>query len=255
MGFFNQMKNETDEDEQIYNKQNNLTDDDNLIFNDSFYTDEDEDEAYTDEDYYNEDEDETAIENYLDSPEEEKEEAPPTPNKRGRKKAVEKEIIEEDNAQTQTLIDKGTTIDGDISVNGNLLIKGTINGNVTVTKGKLILYGIVTGDINTNELFIENTKVKGNITCKSIAKIGNNAVIIGNIISQGAVITGAVQGDIDSHGNVIIDSTAIINGNIKSASVQVNAGAIIDGSCQQCYAEKNAKDFFSQFETTIKKSK
>ena len=37
-------------------------------------------------------------------------------------------------------------------------------------------------------------------------------------------------------GPVILDASAIVMGNIKSKSVQINNGAVIEGMCSQCYA-------------------
>ena len=49
---------------------------------------------------------------------------------------------------------------------------------------------------------------------------------------------------IDIKGPVIIDNTAVIKGNIKSRSVQINNGAIIDGYCSQCYNDVDVKEIF-----------
>ena len=43
---------------------------------------------------------------------------------------------------------------------------------------------------------------------------------------------------------MIIDSSAIISGDIKSKSVQINNGATIDGRCSQCYADVNMESIF-----------
>ena len=58
------------------------------------------------------------------------------------------------------------------------------------------------------------------------------------------MIAGAINGDIDVQGPVIVDSTAVIMGNIKSRSVQINNGAVIEGFCSQCYSEIDVKSFF-----------
>ena len=60
------------------------------------------------------------------------------------------------------------------------------------------------------------------------------------------MIAGAVKGDIDIMGPVILDSTAIIMGNIKSRTLQINNGAVIEGLCSQCYAEVNPMSFFEK---------
>lgn len=61
------------------------------------------------------------------------------------------------------------------------------------------------------------------------------------------MIAGAVKGDIDVHGPVILDTTAIVMGNIKSKSVQINNGAVIEGLCSQCYADISPSTFFEEF--------
>ena len=69
-------------------------------------------------------------------------------------------------------------------------------------------------------------------------------MIIGNISATSAVIAGAVKGDIDVQGPVVIDTSAVIMGNIKSRSVQINNGAVIEGFCSQCYAEIDVEGLF-----------
>lgn len=78
-------------------------------------------------------------------------------------------------------------------------------------------------------------------------KIGQSSVVIGNITATSAVVAGAVKGDIDVQGPVILDTTAIVMGNIKSKSVQINNGAVIEGMCSQCYADVNPTSFFEEF--------
>ena len=71
------------------------------------------------------------------------------------------------------------------------------------------------------------------------------SVNIGGIEGESAVIAGAVNGDIDVKGPVIVDSTAVIMGNIKSRSVQINNGAVIEGFCSQSYSDIDVKSFFA----------
>ena len=65
------------------------------------------------------------------------------------------------------------------------------------------------------------------------------------------MIAGAIKGDIDVKGPVVLDSSAIVMGDIKYKSVQINNGAVIEGMCSQCYAEVNPTSFFEE----IKKMK
>ena len=61
-----------------------------------------------------------------------------------------------------------------------------------------------------------------------------------------AVIAGAVKGDIDVQGPVVVDTSAVVMGDIKSKSVQINNGAIIEGRVSQAYADVDVSAVFGE---------
>ena len=69
-------------------------------------------------------------------------------------------------------------------------------------------------------------------------------MIIGSITSSSVVIAGAVKGDIDVNGPVVIDSTAVVKGNIVAKAIQLNSGAVFEGSCELKYADVDLDSFF-----------
>jgi cytoskeletal protein CcmA (bactofilin family) len=142
-----------------------------------------------------------------------------------------------------TYITKNTTIKGSLSTEGSVDVLGTVKGNVSC-KGKLIVGGTIKGDIEAGEIYANAAKIEGIIEAEGSVKIGVGSVVVGDVMATSAVIAGAVNGDIDVHGPVIVDSTAVIMGNIKSRSVQINNGAVIEGFCSQCYSEIDVKSFF-----------
>jgi cytoskeletal protein CcmA (bactofilin family) len=148
------------------------------------------------------------------------------------------------------LITGGMMMVGDITSEGSLELEGTVSGNIDIL-GKLNITGIIDGDSRAAEIFADNAKITGEVRSLGSVKIGQSTVIIGNIFANSAVIAGAVKGDIDVQGPVILDTSAIVMGNIKSKSVQINNGAVIEGMCSQCYAEVNPTSFFEE----IKKGK
>ena len=141
------------------------------------------------------------------------------------------------------VITSGMTVNGDVSTTGNLELMGKVAGNVRAN-GKLTISGEIVGDSAASEIYAESARITGEVRSQGSVKIGQSTVIIGNIFANGAVIAGAVKGDIDVHGPVILDTTAIVMGNIKSQSVQINNGAVIEGMCSQVYAEVNPSAFF-----------
>ena len=54
---------------------------------------------------------------------------------------------------------------------------------------------------------------------------------------------------------MILDASAIVMGDIKSKSVQINNGAVIEGMCSQCYADVNPASFFDKFDKKADKKK
>ncbi|WP_026510781.1 polymer-forming cytoskeletal protein [Butyrivibrio sp. LC3010] len=140
-------------------------------------------------------------------------------------------------------ITEGMRIVGNLETTGSLDLIGKVTGNVTCL-GKLNVTGEVEGDSRAAEIYAEAARITGEVRSNGSVKIGQSTVVIGNIFATSAVIAGAVKGDIDVPGPVVLDTTAIVMGNIKSQSVQINNGAVIEGNCSQAYAEVNPSAFF-----------
>lgn len=140
-------------------------------------------------------------------------------------------------------ITEGMAITGDIQTTGSLDLIGKVTGNIKAL-GKLNVTGEIIGDSDAAEIYAEAARITGEIRSKGSVKVGQSTVIVGNIFGSSAVIAGAVKGDIDVHGPVVLDTTAIVMGNIKSQSVQINNGAVIEGMCSQAYADVNPSEFF-----------
>jgi len=149
-------------------------------------------------------------------------------------------------ADNTSVISEGMVINGNIEAAGNLDVLGRIIGNVRVS-GKLKVSGTITGDSEAKEVFFERARINGNVVSESSVKVGEGTVIVGNVSGFSAAIAGAVKGDIDVHGPVILDTTAIVKGNIRSKTVQINNGAALEGVCSQAYAEISPTSFFEEY--------
>ena len=151
-----------------------------------------------------------------------------------------KKPTDETSVLTESMI-----INGNIATEGALDVRGSIVGNVEAL-GKLNITGIIQGNSQAAEIFADGARVTGELRSQGSIKVGQSTVILGNIYANSAVIAGAVKGDIDVRGPVILDASAIVMGDIKSKSVQINNGAVIEGMCSQCYAEVNPSSFFEE---------
>ncbi len=134
-----------------------------------------------------------------------------------------------------TVITKGTIINGSIISDCSLDVMGTINGDIECL-GKLSISGKVTGNSMASEVFVDTDRLEGSINSEGCVKIAQKTVVIGDVTASSGVIAGAVRGAVDISGPVVIDSTAVIQGDIKAMSVQVNNGAVLDGHVSLSYA-------------------
>lgn len=161
-----------------------------------------------------------------------------------RKEAGE-QMDEERKSGTVTTITSGTTIRGGISSDGSLEVMGVITGDVEC-QGKVSIVGQVSGNVIASEIYVSTQRLEGGLSSEGAVKIGVGTIILGDVDATSAYIAGAVKGDIDVNGHVVVDSTAIIQGNIKAKSIQVNNGAVVDGYCSLNYAGVDLDGFFEQ---------
>ena len=154
--------------------------------------------------------------------------------------STNKRVNDEVSVLTDSMI-----VNGNLATEGALDIQGCVVGNVEAL-GKLNITGAIQGNSQAAEIYAEGAKITGELRSNGSIKVGQSSVIIGNIFATSAVIAGAVKGDIDVRGPVVLDSSAIVMGDIKSKSVQINNGAVIEGLCSQCYAEVNPTSFFEE---------
>ena len=149
-------------------------------------------------------------------------------------------VFDEDDV---TVISKGTTISGNISSEGSLDIMGNITGDVECL-GKLSITGKIVGNSTAAEVYVNTERVEGSISSEGSVKVGLGTVVVGDVTGTSGVIAGAVKGEIDISGPIVVDSTAIIKGNIKAKSVQINNGAIIEGFCSLSYSDVDVDNVF-----------
>ncbi|MCO5260334.1 MAG: polymer-forming cytoskeletal protein [Crocinitomicaceae bacterium] len=101
---------------------------------------------------------------------------------------------------------------------------GQINKLVEGTK--------VIGDIFADQNFRIDGEVKGNVSTSSRVVIGVNGKITGNLTCSEADIEGTVDGTVTVDGLMILRKTALINGELYTAKIQIDEGAVFNGQCK-----------------------
>jgi cytoskeletal protein CcmA (bactofilin family) len=94
-------------------------------------------------------------------------------------------------------------------------------GEGTTIKGDLI---------STGDLRIDG-EVIGSIRTKAKCVIGNSSKVNGNVEARNCDISGKVEGDVKISDILLIKSTGIINGDIRTSKLVVENGGEFNGSC------------------------
>ena len=98
--------------------------------------------------------------------------------------------------------------------------KGFLDKDVTL-EGRLSL----TGTFKCDGIF------KGEINCEGLLILGESARFEGIIHSKQVSVQGAVQGDIHAEEKMVILEKAVVQGDIFTDRLVIEAGAIFDGTC------------------------
>lgn len=139
----------------------------------------------------------------------------------------------------------GETVEGDVNItNGDLILEGTIIGDTNVVNGEAFVYGLIEGDLSIltggKITLYEGSHVTGNIVASgSISLLGNSSVE-GSVTSLGGVVTqdpgarvGGSINKIDSPaeaiGNLINPNAASTKNNITNWNQQIGPFARVFG--------------------------
>ncbi len=99
-------------------------------------------------------------------------------------------------AVSQNIIGKGTIIDGNLTAEGDLILEGTVRGDVA-TKATLM--------------------------------VSPSAIVEGNIVAHHAEVSGRVNGTVQAHGLLIIKASGIIDGDVITKNLNVESGSTFNG--------------------------
>ena len=103
-----------------------------------------------------------------------------------------------DNRELNTIVGKGSLIEGKLAITNSIRIDGSVKGDISST---------------------------GTLT------VGGGGDIEGNITAANAVIGGRVQGTLNIESKVVLEKNAVLIGDIKTRTLNIAEGAVFDGNC------------------------
>jgi|GEM_PF-5557828 cytoskeletal protein CcmA (bactofilin family) len=132
-------------------------------------------------------------------------------------------------------------VNGDIELESSLIVNGKITGNINCKDVIEATYGsVIDGNIFARSVKCNGSELKGNITVEDQFEANNQTKVFGNINAKRVEISGSVEGEVQASESIILKKTAVVKGDIYSASISIEAGAQLDGKVVTMNMQKNA---------------
>jgi cytoskeletal protein CcmA (bactofilin family) len=128
-----------------------------------------------------------------------------------------------------TVIQKGTIIDGNLRVEGNVEVHGEVNGNVTCNT-HITVFGVVKGNIVADSGHLNDGFVTGNVNIKQDLFVGAQTEILGDVAAKSFVVNGKIKGNCAVSETISITKTGVVLGDIVTGELLVEKGAVIQGN-------------------------
>lgn len=90
----------------------------------------------------------------------------------------------------------------------------------------------IIGDIISESNLRVDGEIEGNISTSAKVVIGENGILKGNLTCQEADIEGRIEGKLMVAGLLILRESAKISGDIQTAKLHMEEGAVFEGACK-----------------------
>ena len=100
------------------------------------------------------------------------------------------------------------------------------NLNTIVGKGSSL-----EGTLKVEQSLRIDGKIKGHVSTTDSLVIGKEGEIEGEVITKNAIIGGRVRAKLSATGKVVLESNAVFVGELKTSRLVIDDGAVFEGRC------------------------
>lgn len=99
----------------------------------------------------------------------------------------------------------------------------------------------VVGDCETDGTLRVEGAVQGSVHAGKAVVIGKDGLVIGDVSTQDAVISGRVEGSVSADSRLELQATCRIDGEVNTPRLQLEEGAVFNGSVQMAGESTDAR--------------
>jgi cytoskeletal protein CcmA (bactofilin family) len=102
----------------------------------------------------------------------------------------------------------------------------------------------VVGDCSSDGTIRIEGQVEGSVKAAKSVVIGKEGVVLGDVVTQDAIVAGRVNGSVSAESRVELQTTCRVQGDIRSRRIKLDEGGQVDGQLHMGGrgAEKPAED-------------
>jgi len=141
---------------------------------------------------------------------------------------IQEPVAAEDYSSEVAVITASTTIEGNITTNGMLIVNGGVTGNIT-TKGNLVLSGNSNGDVVCDSVLVDAKETHSDIVADKNIIIAAGTTLNGNVTCKNITISGTVNGTVTASEYVILKGSAVVTGDVTAKQIGMETGALVNG--------------------------
>ncbi|NOX36165.1 MAG: polymer-forming cytoskeletal protein [Calditrichaeota bacterium] len=115
---------------------------------------------------------------------------------------------------------------------------GTMSNELNFIGSGTFLEGL----IETSGSLRVDGRVKGTIKSNDSVTIGSAGEVVGDVYARNAIIGGKVEGNVIVQEKLILESTSILNGNLRAGKLIIDEGALFNGKSEMGEASGQSGD-------------
>lgn len=129
-----------------------------------------------------------------------------------------------------SVISKTCIVRGNIDIaEEDLVILGCVEGDI-VGQGDITLSGTVVGNVSCRNFTLVCGELRGNLNCMGNAAIYAEGHLLGDITrAENVELSGILEGNLYVQGLTSLMSSANLNGNLSTARLRIEDGAVLSG--------------------------
>ena len=130
-------------------------------------------------------------------------------------------------ADTITIISKSMVVDGNVASTTSVAVNGRVNGNISTSK-QLGVSGFVIGDSRAESANFNNARVQGNVTSVDRIIVEDGSIMVGNLTSNHVSVDGKVKGIITAENVADFGENALVVGEVITGAIHMKENARIN---------------------------